>query len=192
MVRPVRTAPDRRTLVIAAGAAVAAIGVVVAAFLLGQSSREPGTRQETPAAPAPAAAPHTATAASDPETAATEWLRASRAVAYTDQTATAWTSRVQPVITGELAQQTRDLRGADGGTEWTDFVARKCQRTVRDVVAIVPGEAPRGPTSAFVQVTGDVVTACAGGDPDQVEAVAATIEVQRGADGGWRVAKRLF
>lgn len=53
-------------------------------------------------------------------------------------------------------------------------------------------EAPRSAASAFVQVAGEVVTTCAGDAPAPAEQVAATVEVRRGGDGLWRVAKRLY
>lgn len=177
-----------------AGATLAAAGVVMLAFVAGAHSRDNRGAEKAPtasAAPQPSTlAP--ATPGTDPERAAQEWLRAYRTVIYTDPTPTAWTDRVRPAITGDMAQQIRGLGDAGGGAEWADFVAQRCQSSTRDVAAIVPAEAPRNPTSAFVQVSADVVTTCAGNTPDRVEQVAATVEVQRGGDGLWRVAKRLF
>lgn len=174
--------------------ALVAAGVVILAFVAGANSRDNHSAEKAPsagAAPQPGR-PAAATPGTDPERAAEEWLRAYRTVIYTDPTPTAWTDRVRPAITGDMAQQIRGLSDASGGAEWVDFVAQRCQSSARDIGAIVPAEAPRSPTSAFVQVSADVVTTCAGNTPDQVEPVAATVEVQRGRDGLWRVAKRLF
>lgn len=180
--------------VLVAVAVLAAAGVVVLAFVAGAHSRHRSGDENAPAA---AAAPQPGTpaaarAGTDPEHAAEEWLRAYHTVIYTDPAPAAWTDRVRPAVTGELAQQILGLNGASGGAEWADFVAQRCQSSTRDVDAIVPAEAPRSPNSAFVQVSGNVVTTCVGNTPEQVEQVVATVEVERGGDGLWRVAKRLF
>ncbi len=175
-------------------AGVAGCAMIALAFVAGQDShdeRDAGQRPALEAPPAPVA-PAPAVPGSDPGLAAQEWLRAFRTVAYTDPSATTWTERVRPVVTEELAEQVRTLEGASGGTAWTDFVARRCRSSTRNVSAVVPGEAPRAPSSAFVQVSGDVVTDCVGEAPGAVEPVEATVEVQRGPDGLWRVARRLF
>lgn len=174
-------------------AGVAATAVIALAFVAGQDSRDQRDAGQRPSIEAPpsSATPVPAVPGADPVLAAQEWIRTFRTVAYTDPAATTWTERVRPVVTEELAQEVRALEAADGGAAWVDFVARRCRSATRDVSAVVPGEAPRAASSAFVQVSGEVVTDCAGAT-GQVEPVAATVEVQRGSDGLWRVAKRLF
>jgi hypothetical protein len=174
---------------------VAGLALITAAFLVGQGSR--GDVEPEPSSSAGGGLPALAVPASaepsrDPVLAAQDWLRAFRTVVYTDPMATAWTVRVQPIVTGELAQQVHAIAEADGGALWTDFVARQCSTATRDITAVVPGEGPRSAGSAFVQVSGEVVTTCAGDAPEQDEQVAATVEVRQGADGLWRVAKRLY
>jgi hypothetical protein len=174
-------------------AGVAGTAVIALAFVTGQDSRDQRDAGQGPALEAPPApdTPAPAVPGGDPVLAAQEWLRAFRTVAYTDPAATSWAERVRPVVIEELAQEVSALEDADGGVAWVDFVARQCRSATRDVSAVVPEEAPRAASNAFVQVSGEVVTDCAG-EPEQVEPVAATVEVQRGPDGLWRVAKRLF
>ena len=69
---------------------------------------------------------------------------------------------------------------------------------VEDGVAIVAAEAPRTSDEVNVQVSGTLRTSCARTDPrpgqaaPDDEALAATLVVDRGTDGRWRVSSRLF
>lgn len=129
----------------------------------------------------------------DPLATAQQWLQATVAVSAADPGPAAWLDRVEPVVTGPLAQQLREVPGAGpAGAGWEEFVARGCSTAVVDVGGTIPPEAPRSPTSVYVQVAGQQVTTCRGEDPaDPVtEPVAATVEL-RLDDGVWRVAQQL-
>ena len=87
---------------------------------------------------------------------------------------------------------------AGPGQDWQRWVARRCDGAVEDVVAIVAAEAPRTSDEVNVQVSGTLRTSCARTDPRPGqaapgdEALAATLVVDRGTDGLWRVSSRLF
>ena len=183
-----------RNLVIAAGAVVAA-AVIALAYLLG--AHDKGNHPATPGTPAAAppsgsAQPTEPEAGRDPVATATAWLRAYRAVSWTDPAPGSWVDRVRPYIGTELAADYERDRQGSVGAERAAFVAQKCASTVRDVGGVIPPEAPRAPDSVYAQVSGTVVTQCATGTPPPDEPVAATVEVRRGVDGRWVVQRRLF
>ena len=183
-----------RSLAIAASAVVAA-AVISLAYLLGAEGNHPSTTN-TPTAAAPSTtspgSPTDPDAGWDPVATATAWLRAYRAISWTDPAPGSWVDRVRPYIGTELATDyDRDRRGSVGAG-WAPFVAQKCTATVRDVGGVIPPEAPRAPDSVYAQVSGTVVTQCATGTPPPDEPVAATVEVRRGADRRWVVQRRLF
>ncbi len=130
----------------------------------------------------------------DPLLAATAWLRGYRTQVWTDPQPWSWTTRVLPVVTGDLAGDYRTVQTAAGGAEWADYVARRCATDVSALGAVIPAEAPRSATEVYVQVTGDAVTHCAIGAPPGggTEHLAATVELVRGAGGLWRVTSRLY
>lgn len=181
-----------RSLAIAAGVVVAA-AVIVVAYLLGTESNHPSTTNTPAAAPPPRSAhPTDPDAGRDPVATATAWLRAYRAISWTDPAPGSWVDRVRPYIGSDLAADYERDRQGSVGAEWAPFVAQKCTSTVRDVGGVIPPEAPRAPDSVYAQVSGTVVTQCATGTPPPDEPVAATVEVRRGADGRWVVQRRLF
>jgi hypothetical protein len=128
----------------------------------------------------------------DPLVSAEAWLQATQSLSYTDASATAWIDRVRPVVTADLSQEYNRSRGGGQGAHWPGFVDARCVRTVVDVGATVPDEAPTSPTVTYVQVAGSVVTACQLADPPPPEDVAATLTLIRGTDNRWRVAQQLF
>lgn len=143
---------------------------------------------------APATPPGPVTPSPDPLRSATAWLRGYRTQSWTDPQPSTWAARVRPVVTGTLAAQYLGLRDADGGSEWVDYVARRCVTTVLSPGAVIPAEAPRSDSEVYVQVTGNAVTRCGTGlaPGGGSEALAATVELVRGPDGLWRVANRLY
>jgi hypothetical protein len=181
-----------RSLAIAAGVVVAA-AVISLAYLLGAEGNHPSTTNTPVAAPPPGPArPTDPDAGRDPVATATAWLRAYRAISWTDPAPSSWVDRVRPYIGTELAADYERDRAGSVGAGWAPFVAGKCTSTVRDVGGVIPPEAPRAPDSVYAQVSGTVVTQCATGTPPPDEPVAATVEVRRGADGRWVVQRRLF
>ncbi len=183
-----------RSLAIAASAVVAA-AVIALAYLLGAQGKgnHPATTNTPATAPPPGSArPTDPDAGRDPIATATAWLRAYRAISWTDPAPGSWVDRIRPYIGTELATDYDRDRQGSVGAEWAPFVAQKCTATVRDVGGVIPPEAPRAPDSVYAQVSGTVVTQCATGTPPPDEPVAATVEVRRGADGRWVVQRRLF
>jgi hypothetical protein len=181
-----------RSLAIAAGVVVAA-AVISLAYLLGAEGNHPSTTKTPVAAPPPGPArPTDPDAGRDPVATATAWLRAYRAISWTDPAPSSWVDRVRPYIGTELAADYERDRAGSVGAGWAPFVAGKCTSTVRDVGGVIPPEAPRAPDSVYAQVSGTVVTQCATGTPPPDEPAAATVEVRRGADGRWVVQRRLF
>lgn len=179
------------------------VAAVLAFVLVGASAYWMGASQDPdpggssgPVATSPpaAGAPISVTPSQDPLQSAIAWLRGYRTQAWTDPQPWTWTTRVLPAVTGALSDQYRALRNADGGSEWLDYVARRCSTTVSAPGAVIPDEAPRSTTEVYVQVTGNAVTNCGtglapGGTSEQL---AATVELVRGSDGLWRVRNRLY
>ncbi|MCA1696763.1 MAG: hypothetical protein LC749_19695 [Actinobacteria bacterium] len=181
-----------RSLAIAASAVVAA-AVIGLAYLLGAQGNHPSTTNTPAAAPPPGSArPTDLDAGRDPVATATAWLRAYRAISWTDPAPGSWVDRVRPYIGTELAADYQRDRQGSVGAGWGTFVAGKCTAIVRDVGGVIPPEAPRAPDSVYAQISGTVVTQCATGTPPPDEPVAATVEVRRDADGRWVVQQRLF
>lgn len=174
--------------------AVAIVAVLGGAYLLG-AHRSPSAPQ-TPAAPSVGAEPPppVVAASADPIASAVAWLRGYRTLSWTDSTPSAWSDRVLAVVTPQLGAQYRADRGSGGGAEWTDFVAQRCTTTVSGANAVIPAEAPRGEGEVYVQVAGDAITTCVTGAAPGTgtEHVAATLELLRGPDQLWRVARRIY
>ena len=191
--RTARRAAARRWLVRAV-LAVVVVAVLAGAYLLGAHRSGPTPAPTPPAADTPPAPPQGVVAAADPLLSAVAWLRGYRTLSWTDSGPAAWSDRVQPVVTPQLGAQYRADRAGGGGAEWTDFVAQRCTTTVSGADAVIPAEAPRDDDAVYVQVTGDAVTTCATGTPPgtPTEHVAATLQLVRGTDQLWRVARRVF
>lgn len=109
---------------------------------------------------------------------------------------TAWIDHVRPYITDRLDQQYEPDRTGSPGVTWPEFVAAQCSTEVRNVGAVIPPEAPNSATTNYVEVSGTLTTHCAVGKPplgtDQPRPLAATVTVERGNDGLWRVSARMF
>ncbi|GAA4554884.1 hypothetical protein GCM10023175_54010 [Pseudonocardia xishanensis] len=179
------------------GIAAVAIGaaVVVGAYFIGQESRtvpvvEPAA---SPAGPKAAVA-WPAVASPDPVLSATSWLHAYRTVTAQDAAASAWIDRVMPVVTGQLADSYEQAREGSSGARWAEFQERGCVTTVEDAGGVIPDEAPRSETVVNVQVSGRVTTICADrqAPPTPDETLGATLSLERGEDGLWRVSRRLY
>jgi hypothetical protein len=174
-------------------AAVAVAGVVIGAYLLGQhrADHEPVPAPHT----APAQAQPVVVAASDdPTQSAVAWLRGYRSVSYADPAPTSWIARVSPVVAGELAAEYTGYRDGTAGPQWTSFTTQRCVSSVPSASAVIPAEAPRTAEEVYVQVEGDVTSACdigeaPGGDSEHA---AATLELRHDPDGRWRVERRIF
>lgn len=184
-------------------AGVLAAVVLAGAVTVGAVTAIVATGAEEPAGGVLGAAPvpaqlqpnlRVAAPSGDPLETAGEWLQATLALSAADPEPTAWLDRVAPVVTGPLAAQHRDVRDlGSAGAGWDEFVARGCSTTVVDLGGTIPPEAPRTPSTVYVQIAGQQVTSCRGdelGRPAAVDPVAATLELQLG-DGLWRVAQRL-
>ncbi|GGM79348.1 hypothetical protein GCM10012275_57400 [Longimycelium tulufanense] len=134
-----------------------------------------------------------ATHYTDPIAAAKEWLVAYRSVSWTDPRPSAWIDRIRPVITDRLAGEYDQYRDGNGGADWRTFVERHCTSKVENVNGTRPAENPGTDTAAPVLVSGAVKTTCANGEPPTPsEKVAATVNVLRGPDGGWRVDQQVY
>lgn len=184
-----------RSLAIVASAALAAV-VIGIAYLLGTHSTHPAgaTAVGTPlSAGASSARPPDPVVVADPVATATAWLRAYRGISWRDPSPSSWVDRVRPYVGDDLAADDDRARQGTAGTSWMSFVHDQCTATAREVGGVIPPEAPRAPTSVYVQVSGTVVTQCAPGAPPRpLEPVAATVELRRLADGRWVVQRRLF
>ncbi|WP_226358499.1 hypothetical protein [Pseudonocardia sp. ICBG601] len=131
----------------------------------------------------------------DPLVSARLWLEASRTISYTDPGPLTWTERVAPLVTGAVAQANAALTHDDAsGAGWGQLIQGRCAVKVSDIDAIIPREAPRTDQQVYIQVVGTVRTSChaAGAPPIPPERVAATVAVQHGTDGAWRVTEQLF
>jgi hypothetical protein len=178
------------------GSVLLVFALAVGAYLLGAGR---AASPVGPATPPAAAAPDPTVlgpvvASTDPVQTATAWLRGYRDQSWTDPAPWSWTTRVLPAVTGALAGEYRAEQSADGGAEWSDYVARRCVTTVSAPAGVIPGEAPRAAGEVYVQVTADALSSCAvGAAPGGAEEhLAATVELLRGPDGLWRVAQRLY
>ncbi len=121
---------------------------------------------------------------------AASWLRAYRSSNWTDARPGAWVDRVAPWVTETLNAADQQYRDADGGADWTQFVAGQCHDTVTDVSAVIPREAPGGQDSTNVDVTGTVVTSCDATAADSQQTASTTLLVVR-ISGGWKVDQRV-
>lgn len=183
----------RRGLAVAGGVLVLA-GVLVGAYLLGTQDRDnpaPARQPEVVGAPAP---PKPVTASTDPVESALAWLRGYRTISYTDPDPSGWVTRVAPVVTDELAREYRATRNAGGDLAWHTYTAQRCTTEISGASAVIPDEAPRSATEVWAQVQGEALTTCEAGPPPAgpSEQVAATVQLLKGTDGRWRVARRLF
>jgi hypothetical protein len=139
-----------RSLAIAASAVVAA-AVISLAYLLGAqgTGNHPATTNAPAAAPPPGSArPTDPDAGRDPVATATAWLRAYRAISWTDPAPGSWVDRVRPYIGTELAADYDRDRQGSGGAGWAPFVAGKCTSLVRDVGGVIPPKRPGHPTAS--------------------------------------------
>lgn len=184
--------------VLAAVVVAGVVAVVAVAAFTATGDGEPAVSEASSPRVPPAAQTQpglpVAVASDDPLQTAQQWLQATLAVTAADPFPTAWLDRVAPVVTGPLADQHGEVRRSGPvGAGWEEFVARDCFTTVLDVGGTIPPEAPRTPTTVYVQIAGRQVTSCRGDRPGQPTAddpVAATVELR--LDGGvWRVAQRL-
>jgi len=106
--------------------AVAAVAVIVAAYLLGTHTshhhRAPAAVLETsPSAAAPAVHPGGVAVVVDPVTVATAWLRAYRGLRWTDSSPSGWMDRVRPYI-GEALAAEYDRVGFQNSATRVDLV----------------------------------------------------------------------
>lgn len=191
--------------------AVGAAAAVVAASLVG-TAYWLGTRNEQPAAaaPAPTTSPSSSTsstvttpatspttsalpAPNDPVTAGVDWLITYEGRSW-QQPAGQWVDAVAPYVTDQLEQQYVPDRDGSVGAAWPAFVTAHCTTVVQQAGGVIPDEAPRTDTTVYVQVSGSSVTTCTNGQPPPPATVpvAATLEVQRGTDGQWRVNDRMY
>ena len=180
------------------GVAAVAIGVavVVGAYYFGQTSTtssDVGATSSTEATPQ-VTETWPAVASPDPVLSAISWLHAYRTVTSQDVSASAWVDRVAPVVTGQLAASYEQARGGSTGARWEDFRQRGCVTTVENVGGVIPDEAPRAEDLVNVQVSGRVVTTCVDrqAPPSPDETLGATLTLERGDDGLWRVSQRLY
>lgn len=183
----------RRAVLVVAGLAV---GAGVYAVWSSPAEPDPPAAETAPAAtsqqpvsPTPAAAPD-----GDPLVTAQRWLVASRTVSYEDSSATSWTERVGPLLTGRAAAENSALADAGAaGAGWEQLVQGRCRTVVSDIDAVIPPEAPHTDQQVYVQVTGTVETGCDSpdGPPIPAERSAATVEVVE-IDGRWLVRERLY
>jgi hypothetical protein len=182
--------------VLTGAAVVVALVLGAGAYMLGADRTGSPSALGAPvtAPPAPTLTPSPVAPATDPLVAASAWLRGYRTQSWTDPRPWSWTTRVLPVVTGQLAGEYRTVQSAPGGAEWADYVARRCATAVSAVGAVIPGEAPRSDTEVYVQVSGEALTQCGVGAPpgEGAEHLAATVELLRGPDGLWRVTNRLY
>ncbi len=202
----VRGRPRPASVVV--GVAVVVL-VVVAAAVAGvgpAADRAAGSVPPTAVVPAPSGggarprAPLPALPSSDPRDVAVAWLQAYRTARY-DEAPHAWAGRVRPLVTASLAAFYSRSQEGGAGAAWAQRVAARCDSAVEMPTAVVPAEAPRTKNVVIVQVVATLRTRCAvggigGGNSGTVsagtEAVAATLKMQRGPDGLWRVAAREF
>ncbi len=181
----------RRAVVSRWAGAAAAVGLLAGGLYLVWTPQPPVA--PTPSPPAPSGPRYEPS--DDPATTARLWLEISRSIAYSDPSATTWTERLAPLLTGPAADEngTISAKGATGaGWEW--MTRSRCTSRVTDIDAVIPPEAPRSDQLVYVQVTGSVRTACLDEDapPTPPESASATLELHRGPDRQWRVANRLY
>lgn len=132
-----------------------------------------------------------ASAAATPEAAALAWLDAAHTLAWTDPGPDAWIDRTLPVLTGQARVEAQAARGGSGGSDWQTLRSGHCDQKVTASGSIIPPEAPRTSDTAWVQLEGTLATRCATGNVPPSD-LAATVLVERGDDGLWRVAERMF
>lgn len=193
LIEPGHDQPSRqgRAAVSRWAGAVAAVAMLAGGIYLIWTPQPPvGPSPAPPASSGPRHEP-----SDDPATTARLWLEISRSIAYSDPSATTWTERLAPLLTGPAADENAAMsaKGATGaGWEW--MTSSRCTSRVSDVDAVIPPEAPRTDQQVYVQVTGSVRTACLDRDapPTPPESASATLELHRGPDGQWRVGNRLY
>jgi hypothetical protein len=172
-----------------------AIGVLVGAYLLGggHGASKAGPTASGSANGASIVPMGPVNPSTDSRASAIAWLRGYRSQSWTDPAAWSWTTRVSPVVTGELAAQYRAVRGAGGGAEWSGYVAGRCVTSITGPAAVIPEEAPRTADEVYVEVSGDAVTRCAVGQPPSGpgDRVSATLELTRVGQ-YWLVTRRIY
>lgn len=132
-----------------------------------------------------------ATAAATPEAAALAWLDAAHTLTWADPGPDAWIDRTLPVLTGQARHEAEAARGGSGGADWQTLRSGHCEQKVTASGSIIPPEAPRTSDTAWVQLEGTLATLCATDNVPPSD-LAATVLVERGNDGLWRVAERMF
>jgi hypothetical protein len=191
----------KRPWLLGVASAVVGAAVVLGAYYVGQVTRPSDSAASPPASQGARALAHDDTGtllpaqpSTDPVQSAVAWLRAYRSMGFSDATPGAWLGRVQPVVTGELAEQYQGYEDGSAGAGWSEYVRRMCLTSVDGAGGVIPDEAPRTPDAVSVQVGGTVTTRCADkqAPPQPDEAVGATVNLRLGADGFWRVEKRLY
>jgi hypothetical protein len=188
----------RRWVPVAVGAAAAVMACVVA---FGPTD-DPGPVADQVGPPPTDGSGSTAVAtgpspgpSTDPVTTAENWLTAYRTIGYRDPGPTSWAGRVTPLLAEPMRSQIADQAASgSGGVSWERFTTRRCSTHVSDVGAVVPAEAPRTPTTVYVQVTGTVITSCdVAGVAQPDEPFSATLELHKASgQDRWQVARRLF
>lgn len=180
----------RRVLV---GIAVVVVlaAIAVTAYRLGAST-SPAPARASLATPAPPAAPPVPTgAARTPEAAAVSWLQATDTVSWHDPTPSAWIGRVQPYVTGPAAADAGQGHVGSHPADWAGFTAGHCTQQVLGIEAVVPPEAPRTATIAYVQLAATLTRDCAQGPPAAPQPVAVTVEVTRDTAGQWKMNQQI-
>lgn len=195
---------QRSRIAVGAAAAVVAVSLVGTAYWLGTRSQQPAAAAPAPntsastSRPARTTPPSTSAtsalpAPNDPVTASVDWLITYEGRSW-QQSPGQWVDAVAPYVTDQLEQQYAPDRDGSAGASWPAFVTAHCTTTVQQAGGVIPDEAPRTDTTVYVQVSGSAVTTCTNGQPPPPASVpvAATLEVQRGADGRWRVNDRMY
>lgn len=183
----------RWSVLVGAAVVVAGAGASVlwSASHSGEPTADPGVIAQ---APAPDQGGASRAPEPDPLDTAQLWLEMSRTASYADPGPASWTERVAPLLTGPAAaENSRIAESGASGAGWELIVEGRCSTSVGDVGAVIPAEAPRTEQQVYVQVTGTVVTGCAGpdGPPIPVERTSATLELVLD-DGRWLVNDRLY
>ena len=98
-----------------------------------------------------------------------------------------------PVLTARMAEDYRSYRSGSAGPTWTNFVDQRCVSTVTEPTASVSREAPQGKRESYVDTEGAIITKrLTGIPPAATEHVSATLELEQGSDGLWRVERRVY
>lgn len=140
----------------------------------------PAAPLATAIVPSPAEATRTAIGT------AKAWATAANSSSYRDSSPGQWTIRARPFVTGSEAQAEAIQRSGGGGNTWAQIQHQRCATRLGGLVAIIPSDAPSGPSVHIVYVSARIVLACADGT-DYLSDFAAQLTVQRVA-GHWLVA----